>query len=148
MGSLTKKSWYTSGMDTASPKERPHAVLIVEDNDEVRKMLERRLAAEGFSVATAADGAIGLTKARANKPEVILLDILMPGMSGLEVLTTLRSEGAWGESVPVILLTNVDPTDEAVNENIAQTSPAYYISKTNLDLNDLVAKIHGLLPTT
>ena len=135
-------------MSETDPNQKTKVLLVVEDDEKVRKMFERRLTIEGFSVLTASDGNMGLAQALANKPHLILLDILMPGMNGLELLQKLRSEGAWGAGVPVILLTNVDPTDEAVNKNIAETSPAYYISKTNLDLNDLVAKIRGLLPVT
>ncbi len=76
-------------------------ILVVEDEATVREALARDLTAEGFAVITAADGLDGLAAARARKPDLILLDLLLPGMDGLSVCRVLRRE----TDVPIIMLT-------------------------------------------
>lgn len=79
-------------------------VLIVEDNEPNRQMLARRLERKGFTVVTAPDGAEGYSLARAETPDLILMDISLPGMDGWEVIGLLKSESATHD-IPVILLT-------------------------------------------
>ena len=79
-------------------------VLVVEDDKVVRKVLEYRLKLYGFKVYLAEDGPTGLKLARQNKPELILLDWMMPGMDGLEVLSELKHDKRT-EHIPVFMLT-------------------------------------------
>jgi two-component system response regulator MtrA len=79
-------------------------VLLVDDDEDVRHMTRVSLGFEGFDVAEAADGPAGLAACRADPPAAIVLDVMMPGMDGLEVLRELRAEPALAE-VPVVLLT-------------------------------------------
>ncbi|MFA5961344.1 MAG: response regulator [Parcubacteria group bacterium] len=88
----------------ANDKERK--ILIVDDEEDMREILSDKFGTSGFSVALAKDGAEGLEKALEIHPLVILLDIAMPNMDGLEMLEKLRHD-AWGNNVPVILLTNI-----------------------------------------
>jgi DNA-binding response OmpR family regulator len=80
------------------------AVLVVEDEAHIRRVLEYNLKLDGFEVYLAEDGATGLRLAREKNPDVILLDWLMPEMNGLAVLTELRGENAT-EHIPVFMLT-------------------------------------------
>ncbi len=90
------------------------SILIVEDDREIRDLLAHYLRKEGFCPAVAPDGETGLSRARAGRPDLVLLDILLPGMDGLEVLRRLRA-GAETARIPVIVLTaKGDETDRVV----------------------------------
>jgi len=79
-------------------------VLVVEDETHIRRVLEYNLKLDGFEVYLAEDGATGLRLAKEKHPDVILLDWLMPEMSGLQVLTELKNDDA-SEHIPVFMLT-------------------------------------------
>jgi two-component system OmpR family response regulator len=80
-------------------------VLVVEDEPRLAETLRRGLAAEGFVVEVAATGVLGLARAAAGRFDVIVLDILLPGLSGYEVLRGLRGQDVW---TPVLMLTAKD----------------------------------------
>ena len=84
-------------------------ILIVEDEQDIREAMHEALTEAGFNVSTSSNGAIGLADAIEKKPDLILLDIVMPEMDGHEVLKKLR-EDPWGKSVKVIMLTSMDST--------------------------------------
>ena len=77
-------------------------ILIVEDNDDLARGLANNLEIEGFEAEIASDGTAGLAAARKHRPDLIILDLMLPGMDGYRVLSTLRDEG---DSVPVLILT-------------------------------------------
>jgi DNA-binding response OmpR family regulator len=77
-------------------------ILIVEDNEDLARGLANNLEIEGFESEIASDGTAGLAAARKNHPDLIILDLMLPGMDGYRVLSTLRDEG---DSVPVLILT-------------------------------------------
>ena len=96
-------------------QETRRTVLVIDDCEPHRSMYEMTLEAE-FDVVTAARGREGLRLAATNRPDAILLDVLMPGMDGWETCTRLKSDPAT-ESIPVILLTgatDLDLTDHAM----------------------------------
>jgi two-component system response regulator MprA len=86
-------------------------VLIVEDDAAVRRMLERSLGAEGFEVAVAADGGAALALAEGAAPDLVVLDVAMPGLSGFEVCRRLRAKGMTGG---VLMLTARDSVPDRV----------------------------------
>lgn len=88
----------------------PHIVLIVDDEPVGRETLEALLLAEGYELAFAANGPEALAQAAALNPDVILLDVMMPGMDGFEVCRRLRASPAVAE-VPVIFVTALDDRD-------------------------------------
>jgi two-component system, OmpR family, response regulator VicR len=114
-------------------------ILLVEDDKMISDVYVRRLKLEGFEVTQAFDGEQGLTLACADHPDLILLDIIMPKMDGMTVLSKLRQD-EWGKNVAVILLTNKDTDDEILN-NVVKDQPAYYLLKANTDLDHLVEKV-------
>ena len=79
-------------------------ILLVEDNELNRDMLSRRLAKRGFDVAIAADGAVALDAVRAERPDLILMDMSLPVMTGWEATTTLKQDPDT-KAIPVIALT-------------------------------------------
>ncbi|TSC61622.1 MAG: response regulator with CheY-like receiver domain and winged-helix DNA-binding domain [Parcubacteria group bacterium Gr01-1014_48] len=82
-------------------------VLVVDDEKDVREALQDKFTSEGFQIITADDGDVGLTAALEKHPDLIILDVIMPNMSGWDVLEKLRQD-AWGANVPVIMLTVLD----------------------------------------
>src|SRR5437868_15105446 len=95
----------------ASMAEQPH-VLVVDDDAKIAAALRRALIYEGYQVEVAPDGQIALNRARERMPDLAILDIMMPGMDGLEVTRRLRAEG----DVPILLLTAKDGTADRVKE--------------------------------
>lgn len=85
-------------------------LLVIDDDPTITSVLKRGLSYEGYAVDTAGTGAQGLTIARDHTPDLVILDVMLPGMDGLEVLRRLRGAD---EDVPVLLLTARDePTDQ------------------------------------
>lgn len=90
------------------------SILIVEDEKEIRDLLAHYLRKEGFRTSVAPDGETGLARARAERPDLVVLDILLPGMDGLEVLRRIRAAGETA-GIPIIMLTaKGDETDRVV----------------------------------
>ena len=78
-------------------------VLVVDDDPVIQKLLKVNFEMEGYNVVTAGDGAEGLAAARSESPDVVILDIMMPKMNGLEVLAALKGDRST-QRIPVILL--------------------------------------------
>lgn len=85
--------------------------VVIEDDSDLRFLYQHKLEVEGFDVVSASDGQEGLAVIERHKPDIILLDLLMPVMSGSEMLAHLRSM-RWGSDIRVIILTNIS-RDEA-----------------------------------
>ena len=81
-------------------------VAIVEDDQAIVQMYRMKFVAEGFEVHTASDGAEGLEIIKQHKPDIVLLDLMMPTMTGDEMLSKLRATN-WGKDIKVIVLTNM-----------------------------------------
>jgi two-component system response regulator MprA len=86
-------------------------VLVVDDDPPLRRMLERTLAAEGYEVSVAADGGAALAEAERAAPDVIVLDVAMPGLDGLAVARRLRDKG---DPTPILMLTARDAVPDRV----------------------------------
>lgn len=86
-------------------------IAVVEDEVAIRRLYETKFRLEGFTVFTAGDGAAGYRLLNNEQPDVVLLDLRMPGMQGEELLAKIRSQD-WGASMRVIILTNLS-RDEA-----------------------------------
>jgi DNA-binding response OmpR family regulator len=128
-----------------SKKETPRKViLIVEDDPAMYRALADALGRQGFSIIQAHDGISGLASALFERPDAIVLDILLPGMDGFQMLKKLRMENEWGKHVPVVILTVLDPSREDINKSIAESPPTYYLEKTTLNLEDLQEKITSI----
>jgi DNA-binding response OmpR family regulator len=116
-------------------------ILVADDDPQILTMLGIRLAKRGYEVMEAADGQEALEKARQRRPDLVLLDVMMPGKNGWEVAKELRSDDSL-KNVGIVMLTAIG---ERVNE---MTSPLYgadaYVDKP-FDFNDLEAKIKRVL---
>lgn len=117
-------------------------VLLVDDDVALTMMLEEMLKDEGFLVSVAHNGRDGFALATEKHPDLILLDMMMPGESGLSVLARLR-EDEWGKTAQVVLLTNVNEPEAL--ENARDVGAAAYLVKANNELSDITAQVIGLL---
>ena len=121
----------------------PKTVLIVEDEPSLQHALADALNRGETQVVTASNGQEGLTLALAKKPDIVVLDLLMPVMGGEEMLAQLRTDD-WGKSVPVIILSNVAEKDDiARNLNlVADGNPLNdYLIKSNVSVDHLTQLI-------
>lgn len=115
-------------------------VLVIEDEQLTRQSLVDELSSAGFEALEAANGEDGLHMALREHPDLILLDIVMPKMDGITVMSKLR-EDPWGKDVPIIMLTVLD-SDDAILEKIVENKPAYYLIKKNeLHAEEIVGKV-------
>ncbi|MEJ0021656.1 MAG: response regulator [Candidatus Doudnabacteria bacterium] len=126
--------------DTSNKK-----ILIVEDEMSQRKALVDKFTREGFQVVSARDGEEGLSTALKEKPDLILLDIVMPKMDGMTMLKKLRQENEWSKTVPVIMLTNLSADDDKIMKGVTEDLPSYYLVKSNWAINDVVEKVKDRL---
>ncbi len=116
-------------------------ILLVEDNELNRDMLSRRLARSGYEVAVAVDGAQGIEMARSLTPDVILMDIGLPGIDGLEATRRLKAEPGTS-AIPIVALTaNAMAGDQ--EEALAAGCDEY--DTKPVDITRLVGKIQALL---
>ena len=121
-------------------------ILAVDDDPSILQIVTDKLTVEGFDVIQAPNGQEGLRLAEAEKPDLILLDLLMPIMGGLEVMKHLRESGEWGKKVPIIVITNVDPDENTVRA-VAKAQPYYFFSKGIFSLEELVVKVKECFST-
>lgn len=115
------------------------SVLVIEDDSALRKVLLDKLGQEGFAVYEAADGNQGLAIALEKHPSLILLDIFMPIMDGVTMLSKLRGSGAWGKHALVLVLTNsMDAQTIATVSGLGATD---FLMKSEWSLEALVKRI-------
>jgi two-component system response regulator MprA len=115
------------------------AVLLVDDDASIRRMLERTLAAEGYEVSAVADGGAALAAVERSVPDVVVLDVAMPGVDGLAVTRRLRAKGL---GVPILLLTARDALEHRVAGLDAGADD--YVLKP-FESEELVARLRALL---
>ena len=116
-------------------------ILIVEDEEVICKAYADELRDEGFAILIAKNGQAGLELALREKPDIILLDILMPVMDGLTMMDQLRQKDLYGKNVPIILLTNLSASEEKIMKAITKNEPAYYLVKSDWNLSEVMEKI-------
>jgi DNA-binding response OmpR family regulator len=122
-----------------------NVVQIIEDEAVLRDTMARTLTDDGFAVITAEDGVKGLEQALDKQPDLILLDIKMPNMSGYEMLKKLRARGSWGAGVPVVFLTNLTPSSDSEQNDIESVQPTAYLVKSETNLDELPAMVRKWL---
>lgn len=121
-------------------KEKQQTILIVEDEPALLKVYAERFSNEGFLVLRASNGQEGYDAALKEKPDIILLDILMPIMNGLTMMQKLQGNSLWDKTVPFIFLTNLSEHEEQVMKSETQNRPAHYLIKSDWSLGAIVKK--------
>ncbi|HXE71737.1 MAG TPA: response regulator [Candidatus Nitrosotenuis sp.] len=122
---------------------RGRRILVVDDDEHIRKSLSTYLGMEEFAVDTAASGAEALSSARANPPDLMVLDIMMPEMDGFEVVEALRAEPSTAR-VPIILLTARGQDSDILRGY--QLGVSSYLTKP-FNLDELVGIIREVFQT-
>ncbi len=115
-----------------------HRILVVEDTELLRRMYHDKLVADGFQVSAAADGLEALTVLRTNEFDLVLLDLIMPRMGGLEVLETMNADPRLTK-IPVIILTNLG--EESAIQKALDLGAIDYMIKNSAKPADVSAKI-------
>lgn len=113
-------------------------ILVVDDDPEIVSFIKRGLTYEGYTVDTAADGTEALTKARNREPDLVVLDIMMPGMDGIEVAKRLRQGG----DVPILMLTAKGTVADKVT-GLESGADDYLVKPFAFD--ELLARVRALL---
>lgn len=121
---------------------KPRTILVVEDDPLLSKMYEAKLTNGGFVVIKAADGEEGLKTAITTHPDFILLDVMMPRLSGLDMLAALRKD-TWGATVPVIVLSNLSENQEG--DKAKALGVKEYLIKANFTPSEILEKIKAYL---
>jgi len=120
------------------PQPHNRTILVVDDEPIVREVVERYLRQEGFRVESAVDGADALRRFAANRPDLVLLDLMLPGVDGLEVCRRLRAQS----NVPIIMLTaKGDETDTIIGLGVGADD---YVAKP-FSPRELVARAKAVL---
>ena len=117
-------------------------ILLAEDDRILRKAGETSLKKRGYDVIAAVDGEDALAKAREHKPDLILLDVMMPKMHGFDVLRALKGD-ATVRDIPVIMLTNLEQAADI--KRATDDGAVGYLVKSNMNLDELAVKIAGAL---
>jgi DNA-binding response OmpR family regulator len=119
-------------------------VLIIEDDKFLSELISTKLDKEGFDIGLAGDGETGYKKAEEYKPDIILLDIMLPGMDGFEVLGKLKKHAnAAIKNIPIIILSNFG--QESKIEHGLQLGAVDYLVKANFTTGEIVEKIKKVL---
>lgn len=116
----------------------PEHILVIEDDPQISDLLRRGLIYEGYSVTVAGDGPAGLTAARDRPPDLVLLDLMLPGLDGLTVCQRLRA----ASSVPILILTAKDAVPDRV-KGLDAGADDYVVKPFSFD--ELLARIRALL---
>lgn len=104
-------------------------IAIIEDDQAISQMYRFKFEAEGYEVETAENGRLGLELAQVMKPDIILLDLMMPEMNGDEMLAKMRATD-WGKDVKVVILTNVG--EQEAPEQLKNLGVSAYIVKAEM----------------
>ena len=122
--------------------EGARRVLLAEDDRFLRRAAEARLRQHGLEVLTAVDGEEALRVARAERPDLVLLDVVMPRLQGFEVLKALKQDEATAH-IPVIVLSNLGQERDV--EQATALGAVAFLVKAHLSLQDLVQRVDAAL---
>ena len=114
------------------------SVLIIDDEPDLREALKTALGYEGFTIYTAEDGEDGVATALREKPDLILLDMIMPKMDGISVLKVLRAD-AWGKNAKVIVMTALDDLSKIAE--VVEAGGDEYLVKSETTLGAIVVRV-------
>lgn len=120
-------------------------ILLVDDDPLIIRMYQNKLKNEGYEVRTAFNGEEALTDIRKQRPDIILLDVMMPKLNGVETLKELKKDPRTSE-IPIIILTNLGDQQEDV-ENAKQLGALDYLVKSETTLSHLSERVEKAIET-
>ncbi len=118
-------------------------VLLVEDDESLRLLYGKNLRAKNFEVDTAFDGKEAFAKLKIAKPDLIILDIILPGMSGIEILQILKGDPEL-EEIPVIMLTSLSEANR-IKECLDSGAKGYIMKDKRVSAEEIAERINLLL---
>jgi len=125
-----------------SSNPQPQKILIVEDDQFLRELCVKKLEKEGFKATAAVDGSEGLKKLAVEAPDLILLDIILPGIDGFDVLKNVKEDPKL-KDIPVILLTNLGQKDDV--EKGLKLGARDYLIKAHFTPKEIIDKVKSVL---
>ena len=117
-------------------------ILVIEDDKFLRELISRKLIGEGFDVLEAVDGEEGIKKIKEGKPDLVLLDLILPSIDGFEILTRVRDDPEVS-SIPVIILSNLGQREEV--EKGLKLGAIDYLIKAHFTPGEIIEKIKNVL---
>ena len=117
-------------------------ILVIEDDKFLRELIVRKLAQENFETFEAIDGEEGFKKAKEEKPDLILLDLILPGIDGFEVLSKLKEDPSLSP-IPVVILSNLGQKDDV--ERGFKLGAVDYLIKAHFTPGEIIEKVKGAL---
>src|SRR3989344_5619420 len=117
-------------------------ILIIEDDKFLRELIVQKLLREGYEISEALDGEEGIKKIKEEKPDLILLDLILPGIDGFEVLSQMREESRLS-SIPVIILSNLGQKEDV--EKGMKLGAVDYLIKAHFTPGEIIEKIKNIL---
>ena len=117
-------------------------ILFIEDEAALQKMLGDLLSHEGYSVISALHGDSGIKLAKKNKPDLILLDLILPKFNGFDVLKSLKEDSST-KDIPVIVFTNLEDMENI--ERALSLGATTYLVKANYRLEEVLEKIRDII---
>jgi DNA-binding response OmpR family regulator len=118
-------------------------VLLVEDDESLRLLYSKNLKAKNFEVETAVDGKDAFSKLKLSKPDLIILDIILPGINGIEILQILKGDAEF-EKVPVIMLTSISEVNR-IKECLDSGAKGYIMKDKRVSAEEIAEKVNLLL---
>lgn len=129
------------------PKTSKKKILVTEDDARLREILIAAFSKAGFEVYGAEDGKEGLKSAIANKPDLMIVDILMPKLDGLAMMKQIRKSSPWGSLVPIIILTNLQTNDNLTKKALKEELIYPLMVKAQVKIVDIIKEAKKLLKT-
>lgn len=117
-------------------------ILFIEDETDLQKTFQEALKPEGFEIISAFDGETGFNLAKEKVPDLILLDLILPKLDGIEVLKRLK-ENEKTREIPVIIFTNLEEIEKV--EKAMELGAKAYLVKTEYSLEEMIEKIKTIL---
>ncbi|HVZ11626.1 MAG TPA: response regulator [Patescibacteria group bacterium] len=140
MGNKKAEPTINQTATVATPTKK---ILIVEDEKLLADALEVKLKGAGYETFKAENGQLGLSSISQNKPDLVILDIMMPIMDGRQMLTKLREMSEF-KNLPVLMLTNAGTSDN-MHETKFYFNAVDFLIKSNVSLEEIVAKVKQLV---
>ncbi len=117
-------------------------ILVVEDDRFLRELITQKLAREGYDVSEAVDGEDGVKKAEEKKPDVILMDLILPGIDGFEAISKIKEKPNF-ENTPIIILSNLGQRDDI--ERGLKLGAVDFLVKAHFTPGEIIEKIEKVL---
>lgn len=120
-------------------KDKIKRIVIVEDSQEIREMYEMKLQSGGYEILTAEDGELGEILIKKEKPDLVLLDIMLPKKDGYDIMKDMKADGSGVGEIPVIVISNLSSKEDAVEAK--KLGAVDYLIKADLTPADVLQRV-------